>query len=91
MSTYALLQALARALDARASVLDDGTLPPELLAILNRCRDDLAVILAATEPDIAVLLDSAGPVACFPAPLNDPAYRLGAHGRLVGLPRRHPE
>ena len=57
MPTIADLRALARALDARAAALDDDGLPDFARAILARCRDDLAVILASTEADIEALLD----------------------------------
>ena len=45
-SAYTLLRTLAVHLRDRAAALDDHTLPPELQTILDRCRDDLAVILA---------------------------------------------
>lgn len=54
-SVYVRLRALAVDLRDRAAALDDQTLPPSLQAVLDRGRDDLAVILAATEPDITGL------------------------------------
>jgi hypothetical protein len=69
------LRALAVALDARAAALDDGILPPELRAMLSRCRADLAVIRAATDADVARLLDEADAVVSFEV--------------LRGLVRRH--
>ena len=47
------------ALDARAARLDAVALPSELQAILERCRADLAAVLAATEPDVVALLADA--------------------------------
>src|SRR5260221_13510593 len=86
MATFAVLHAFSRALIARAAALDDGMLPPELQTILDRCRDDLAVILAATDADIAALLDSAEPVPSFEM-LASP-WVLG--GTLVVATRRPP-
>lgn len=57
MLTIAELRDLAAALDARAGALDDEGPPEFSRDLLARCRNDLAVILAATEADIDVLLD----------------------------------
>jgi hypothetical protein len=62
-----VLRGLARALLAGAANLDDETLPPDLRAMLNHCREDLAIILAPTEADTAAFLDSADPVVSFEA------------------------
>lgn len=51
-----------RALALRAwldAVAADVPWPPYLQAIVDRCREDLAVILASTETDAVALLDSA--------------------------------
>ena len=49
--------ALQAALDNAAHA---GSLPADTQAIVDAYRDDLAVILAATDPDTAALLDGAG-------------------------------
>jgi hypothetical protein len=67
MSRYGLLRAIARGLDQRAAVMDDGTLPAELKAVLNRCREDLALILAATEPEALALLTGGELIESFEA------------------------
>ena len=41
------------------SVTADVPWPPHLQAMIDRCRDDLALALASTEPDTAKLLDGA--------------------------------
>lgn len=56
MPTTTELRALARALEARAAALDDDGMPEFARAMLARCREDLAVILASTEPEIEALL-----------------------------------
>lgn len=48
--------ALQAALDAAAA----GPLPPDTQALVDACRDDLAVILACTDADTAALLENAG-------------------------------
>lgn len=40
------------------SVVADVPWPPHLQAIVDACRDDLAVILAATEADTAAMLEA---------------------------------
>lgn len=49
--------ALQAALDAAAGA---GPLSPDLQAIVDEYRDDLAVILAATDADSAALLEGTG-------------------------------
>lgn len=49
--------ALQAALDR---AVGSAPLPPRLQAYVDACRDDLAVIVASTEPDTARLLEGAG-------------------------------
>jgi hypothetical protein len=49
--------ALQVALDA---VAGGEPLSPDMQAIVDHCRDDLAVIVAATEADTAAMLEGAG-------------------------------
>ena len=49
----------ALALQAWLDSIDDVPWPPHLRAIVDRCRDDLAVILASADDDTAALIDGA--------------------------------
>ena len=49
--------ALQAALDAAAG---SGPLPPAMQAVVDGFRDDLAVIVAATDADTAAMLEGAG-------------------------------
>jgi hypothetical protein len=55
------LRKQALALRSELDQAADGVeLSAELQVMFDRCRDDLAVILACTEPEMAMMLEGAG-------------------------------